>query len=265
MATAFESLLKGELKALEHDLLKDVNDGRLSAHDVQDILSFFPDLHFPGLITLLALGTTANNQKKGTTPFSLTKRNIADALARLSAKDEHAKQAARLLLTGQFFGDMADAFATIFHVVPGIPLDLAQDFSTLPHLPRRLVLAITRDLGDAPSAVKRVMTELRTDGKINSRHKILSRTMGALYRQATARQIAATLHSLLGNESVRLAIIVFAKSKGVTITQKDLDHVRKAINPQKPDLGELLAPGYQHLRERFGTDQAIEILDGFVV
>ena len=265
MTTAFEALLKSDLANLKRDLLKEVNEGLLSSQDAHDIVSLLSDLHFPGLITLLACGARANTQKNGTKPFSLTKRNVADALAGLSTKNEQVKQAARLLLAGQFFGDMADAFATILHVVPGIPFDLAQDVRTLPQLPRRLVLAITRDLGDAPSTVESVMSDLLADGKINSPHKILSHTVRALYRQATARQIATTIHSLLGNESVRLAIIVFAKSKGVTITQKDLDRVRKAIDPQKPDLGELLAPGSQHLRERFGKDQAMEILDQFVV
>jgi len=264
MTTAFESLLKNEIKNVERDLLREVDERRLSAHDVQDILALFPDLHVPGLITLLALGAQTS-KKRRTTPFPLTKRDIADALAHLSAKDESTKQAARLLLTGQFFGDMADALATIFHVVPGLPVDLAKDVLTRPDLPRKLVLAIRRDLRNTPATVDSVVTDLRTDGTLNSQHKILSQTMGVLYHLSTAQQIAMTLHTLLGNESVRLAIIVFAKSKGVTITQRDLDHVRKAIDPQAPNLGELLGPGYQHLRQRFGTDRAMAILKESVV
>lgn len=264
MTTAFDTLLKNELKNVEHDLQKEVNEGMLSSQDAQDIVSLLPDLHFPGLITLLALGAGSSSQKKRVPLFPLTKRNITGALARRSGKDDYAQQAARLLLTGQFFGDIADAFATIFHVVPGLPLDLSQDFHTLPRLPRRLVLAITRDLGDTPSTIEQVMTDLRTDGKINSQPKILSHTIGVLYRQATAQQIATTIHTLLGNESVRLAIMVFARSKGVTISPEDLDRVRAAINPREPNLGELLAPGYQHLRTQFGDDPARELLDQFV-
>jgi hypothetical protein len=215
-------------------------------------------------MTLLALGAGKSRRKRRVTPFPLTKRNIADALARHSPKDENAKQAARLLLTGQFFGDLADAFATISHTVPGLPLNLAQDLRSLPYLPRRLVLAINRDLGDAPSTIEAVMTDLRESGTVNSQPKILRSTVGVLYRQATAKQVAETIHSLLGNESVRLAIIVFARSKGVTISQEDLDLVREAIDPDRPNLGKLLAPGYRQLRERFGTDQAMEVLDQFV-
>ncbi|MGQ0696421.1 MAG: hypothetical protein ACT4OL_12740 [Nitrospiraceae bacterium] len=269
MTAAFEELLKTDLENLQRDLLKEVNEGRLSARDVEDILSLFPGLHFPGLhfpglMTLLALGAGKSRRKRRVTPFPLTKQNIADAFARLSTKDENVKQAVRLLLTGQFFGDMADAFATISHTVPGLPLDIAQDFRSLPHLPRRLVLAIKRDLGDAPSTIESVITDLREHGMINSQPKILGNTIGVLYRQATAKQVAKTIHSLLGNESVRLAIIVFARSKGLNISQEDLDQLRKAIDPDGPNLGELLAPGYRQLREQVGKAQAMELLDQFV-
>ena len=264
MTDPLQDLLKSDLEKLQRGLLKEVNEGHLSANDAQDILSLFPDLHFPGLITLLCLGARTSSQEERSTPFPLTRQNIADVLARLSRKDENAKQAARLLLTGQFFGDLADAFATISHAVPGLPLNLAQDLRSLPHLPRRLILAISRDLGNAPSAIEAVKTDLWESGTVNSQPKILRNTIGVLYRQVTAKQVAKTIHSLLGNESVRLAIILFARSKGLNISQDNLDQVRKAINPDGPNLGELLAPGYQHLREQFGNLQAMELLDQFV-
>ena len=264
MTAAFEELLKRDLEKLNRALLKEVHEGQLSANDVQDILSLFPDLHFPGLMTLLALGAGKSRRKRRVTPFPLTKRNMADAFDRLSPKDKNARQAARLLLTGQFFGDLADAFAAISHAVPGLPLEIAQDLSSLPHLPRRLILAITRDLGDAPSAIEQVMTDLRESGTINSQPKILRNTIGVLYRQTTAKQLAKTIHNLLGNESVRLAIILFARSKGLNISQEDLDRVRKAIDPDGPNLGELLAPAYRQLREQLGKAQAVELLEQLV-
>jgi hypothetical protein len=63
---------------------------------------------------------------------------------------------------------------------------------------------------------------------------------------------------------VRLAIIVFARSRGLNISQEDLDLVREAIDPDRPNLGKLLAPGYRHLLKHFGYAQAIELLDQFV-
>ena len=74
---------------------------------------------------------------------------------------------------------------------------------------------------------------------------------------------ATSIHTLLGNESVRLAIIIFARSKGVNMSQEDLDQVREAINPDAPNLGTLLEPGYQHLSQKFGKDQAMALLDQF--
>lgn len=259
-------LIKIDSETLERNLLGKVRD--LSASEAQDIVSLFPDLHFPGLITLLGLGATTSNQESRIIPFSLTEQNIADALAHLpsrgTTKHKDATRAAQLLLSGKFFGDIADAFATISHVAPGIPLVLAQDFRSLPRFPRRLILAIERDLGNAPSEIEAVIKDLRENGEINSQPKLLSNTIGVIYRQATPKQIASTIHTLLGNESVRLAIIVFARSKGVNISQEDLDQVREAINPDAPNFGALLAPGYQHMSQKFGKDQAMKLLDQFV-
>jgi hypothetical protein len=61
-----------------------------------------------------------------------------------------------------------------------------------------------------------------------------------------------------------LAIILFARSKGLNISQENLDQVRKAINPDGPNLGELLAPGYQHLREQVSKAKAVELLEQLV-
>lgn len=264
MPDPLEELLKDELEELGRDLQNEVDEGRLSPTDVQDVLSLFPDWHFPGLITLLALGARTGRREPLPTPFPLTKQNIIDALARLSVADKRTHEVSRLLLTGQLFGDLAHAFAAILHVIPGLPIAIARDVPTLPHAPRRLVLAVQRDLSDAPTLVEAVLTDLHNKGTLDSQPPLLNHTMGVLYRQATPQQVATTIHDLLGNESVRLAIIVFARSKGLSISQEDLDLVREAIDPRRPNLGKLLAPGYRHLAEHFGTAKAIELLDQFV-
>jgi hypothetical protein len=112
--------------------------------------------------------------------------------------------------------------------------------------------------------IEEVMTDLRDEGKIDFSPKVLGNTIRVLYRQAAAQQIAKTVYNLLGNESVRLAIIVFARSRGLNISQADLDRVRKAIDPDGPNLGELLAPGVRHLIKHWGYAQAMELLDQFV-
>jgi hypothetical protein len=265
MPSPFYALFERDLKQFQQELLTEVQAGDLSVQEAEYIESLIPDLHLPCLIILLALGTTTNRQEEPIAPFPLTNETLAEALDHLPAtnrinKDDE-KQAAQLLMTGQFFGDLADAFAAIAHVVPELPLDIAQDLRALPHLPKSLVLAIARDLGDVPTAIDAIVTDLRQDGTISAQPKLLSHTMHAIYQQATAKQLAATLHRLLGNDSVRLAIIIFARSKGLNLSQEDLDQVRQAINPDNPDLGVLLAPGYQRLRERFGDTEALALLE----
>jgi len=269
MTTAFGALLKSDLENFQHDLLQKAQEGRLASADVQDILSRCSNLHFPGLITLLALGARTTDHDSQTQTFPLTHEQITDALSRLSAHNppevETAKRAAQLLLSGQFVGDLAEAFAVVAHTVPGLPLAIADDVRTMPHVSIQLVPAIARDLGQIPSAIDAVIQDLRRDGTITSQPAVMTHTMRAIYEQATARQISATVRTLLGNESVRLAIILFARSNGVTISQEDLDQVRKAIDPSAPNLGELLAPGYRQLNKKYGKAQALEILTQFVV
>ena len=259
-------LLRNELKDLGRRLQENV--AHLSENDAQDIVSLLPDLHLPGLITLLSLGATTSNREARTTPFPLKEQDIADALARFrgngTAKDDDVKRAAQLLRSGQFTHDIADAVAVILHTVPDVPLEIVQDFRSLPHFPRRLTLAIERDLAEDPSAIRAVVRDLREDGTIHSQPKILTNTLRVIFRQAAPKKIGSTIHALLGNESVRIAIIIYAQSKGVEISQQDLDQVREAINPDDPNLGALLEPGYQHLIEQFGKKQAVELLGRFV-
>lgn len=266
MITDLRALLGSDLKSLEQSLQDKVED--LTEGDAQDVVSMFSDLHFPGLVTLLTLGTKDFKRKAESKPFPLTEQNITDTLSRLPMRNninaEDATRAAKLLMTGEFFRDLASGFATISHTVPALPLDIAQDLRFIPHFPRRLLLAIEHDLQRTPSAVSDVVKDLREDGKINSQHKILVNTMGVIFRQATPRRAASTIHTLLGNQSIRLAIIVFARSKGIEISQEDLDQARMAIHPEEPNLGALLGPGYKYLSKRFGKDRAMKILEEFV-
>lgn len=269
MTAAFGTLLKSDLENLQRDLLKEAQERRLSSTDIRDILSHVSSLHFPGLITLLALGARTTDQDSQTPTFPLTHAHITDALSGQSAHNapeaETARRAAQLLLSGRFLDDLAEAFAVIAYTIPDLPFDIAQNIRTLPQVPKSLIAAITRDLGEIPSAIDAIIQDLRRDGTITSQPTVMTHTMREIYRQATARQLATTIHTLLENESVRLALIIFARSKGVTISQEDLDQVRKAIDPNTPNLGELLAPGYQQLSKRYGKAQAIEILKQFAV
>ena len=158
-----------------------------------------------------------------------------------------------------------DATATILHVVPNLPVSLIQDFKTVPRLPLRLTIAIKRDLVDSPQLISSLTKDILQDGRINTQPPILNNTIRVIYAQATIFQIAKTLNALLGNDTLRLAIIIYARSQGVNISQKDLDLVREALDPNDPDLGSLLAPAYSRLARDFGKDGALDLLQGWVL
>lgn len=265
-----DDLLLEGLTELKRNLRDEVRQGNLSRPEATDVLGLVPELNFPGLMTLLAVGASKENHSTGEGPVDVEREDtILNLINKIPSpvpiEPKEARQAANLLRTGQFVGDLADVTATVLHLVPNFPVALAQDFQSLPRLPRKLTVAITRDLVSAPHLVNVVVRDLLQDGRIDGQPVILRNTVRTIYGQATPLNIAKTVNMLLGNETVRLAIIVYARSQGIQISQEELDVVRAAIDPNDPDLGSLLGPAFSRLVEDFGKPQAMEILERFVL
>lgn len=265
--THFTDLIKDGLPALKQHLHDQVHRGELTRPEASDIFDLIPNLNFPGFITLCAIGTGEESHKSPDGGFKLQEAAIKAALDRIPSpvKPAEAKQIITLLLSGQFRGDLVDATAIILHVIPDVPITLIQDFKTLPRLPVRLIIAMGRDVGDSPQLIRSLTTDLLQDGRINSQPPILTNTVRVIYAQATVSQIAKTLHALLGNDTIRLAIIIYARSQGVNISQDELDIVREALDPNDPDLGLLLAPAYSRLAKNFGKEGAMAFLQSWVL
>ena len=63
------------------------------------------------------------------------------------------------------------------------------------------------------------------------------------------------------NRSLRLAIIIDARTHGIDIDEQDLDALHDAIDPANPDLAPLLDRGLERLTAQYqGAGQALEIL-----
>lgn len=263
----FDDLFNGGLSKLHENLREGVTKGKLTESEASDIEDLIPHLNFPGLMTLCAVGASDERHKSEEGGFDLDPSTVEAALNKLPTpvKPEEAKQIRNLLLTGQFRGDLADATATILHVVPNVPVSLIQDLKNLPELPRRLKKAIKRDLVGTPRLAETILKDLLEDGRITSEPPLLNNSVRVLYERATVSQIAETLHTLLGNESVRLAIIIYARSQGVSISQDELDIVREALDPNNPNLGSLLPPAYSRLVRDFGKEGGMELLQSFVL
>ncbi len=87
--------------------------------------------------------------------------------------------------------------------------------------------------------------------------------MAALYRFATPASVAKTVAELISpeNESVRLALIIYARANGIPLDEQDLDTLRDHfLNTENPDLGPVLASALTHFVNQNGKNRLSQVL-----
>lgn len=173
-----------------------------------------------------------------------------------------ARRVARLLATGEFYRDVADATAAIAFTVPGIPIELVKDARRLPSRIPRLLLAVTRDVGGSAFSVPVIFGDL-LDGRLDNPPVILRHTFAALYRfgsvASTAKMLADLLHP--DNETLRLAVLIYARTNGIPLDEGDLDLLRTSLfDTAQPDLGPVLVRAFERLEKEIGGDEVAHIL-----
>jgi hypothetical protein len=173
------------------------------------------------------------------------------AKARMRVTPAQAREVARLLATGGFYRDVGDTTATALFVVRGLPLALHRDMRG-PQRFGRVVIAMAQDLGSGLFGIPKILKDLGDDGKLDDTPAILNKTLGVLYSFATIGSTAEMIQELIKpeHESVRLAIVIYARAHGIPIEDADLDIVRETLfNPDHPDLGPALGRAIGYLAE----------------
>jgi hypothetical protein len=227
------------------------------------------ELTLPGLVTLLALGQ--RTRPAAALPVSGLASDVIDRLldeaakrAGLPVSADEAREVVRLLTSGEFLEDLSSGLVAVLGLVPRAPAALVGDVLSLPSLPEALADAVRADLRDDPSRpVRDVLIDLR-DGRLDTRRVILRHTLRVLLGQAAPGALAGVLRTLLGpgNATFRLAVIVYARSQGIDIDEKDLDALLAALDPASPDLGVLLDRGLERFRQEYGkAAHAVSILE----
>jgi hypothetical protein len=181
--------------------------------------------------------------------------------AGLPVSADEAHQIAALLLSGEFYGDVADASAVMLRSVPTLPIALTHDVSGLHRLfrpPRALARDLDLGFFEAARAARDLM-----DGDLDREPQLLRHTLRVLYDVATVESTFEMIRALIdpSNESVRLAIVLYARANGIDLEPGDLDMLRHSLlNPQDPDLGPALVSALARLEKREGAEQARKIL-----
>ena len=218
-----------------------------------------------GLVGLLALGAR-ERARSVPGPSDMSGLDVSLLRAALDRAGspvtlEEATEILELLRTGAIARDLASALGTTVRFARRLPPELVIDLLQLPALPHDVVDAISVDLaGAAERQPTQVLKDLR-DGQID--RAILPRTLGVLLNRAATRNIAETLRALIGpeNRTIRLAILIYARTQGIDIDADDLDAVYQAIDPARPDLSPLLNRGLNRvLSQSADAGEALALL-----
>ena len=164
-----------------------------------------------------------------------------------------AQEVAELLLSGELFRDLGTGLAAALRLVALAPVAIVRDVLTAGQLPGDLSQAIEADLHDDPPRSPRAVLEDLRDGRLDMRRRILSNTLRVLLARANLALVISTVRSLIGpeNQTFRLALIVYARSQGLDIDERDVQALLDALDPNDPDLGRLLDRGLERVREQY--------------
>jgi hypothetical protein len=176
---------------------------------------------------------------------------------------EQAQNALALLSTGRFFADLASALAAVVFAVRQLPIHVAHDVTRAPHHVVPLMVALGRDLAPTPFAVPPVLEDLLDDGKLDHPPAVLPHTLACLLGFATLGSTSRMVSDLIGpnNQSVRLAIVAYARAHRIPLEEADLDLLRTTVfDAQTPDLGPALATAVNRYLDQNGLPQLLGAL-----
>jgi len=231
-------------------------DGRVSQETIQALLT-----------DLLTTGSPPEALFTDETLGSAVAAAAAQTLSRngTPVNPEDVRKAIGLLRSGQVFRDLDQIVHLAVRFAPEMATDVLTD---LTNPPRWLVMGgplvgIARDVGGIlrgfPDAVPALL-----HGNFDAR--LPSATLSGLYRNsAAAREIAEDAGTLLDNPSFRLALVLYARSQGVPLTEDDLRVIRATVlNVGDPDIGPLVAYAAKRGREDFGQPKIAAALDSLI-
>jgi hypothetical protein len=160
--------------------------------------------------------------------------------------DEEAKRVFKLIKSGEIFSDLFYTFNVLFSLIirPDHFSNLDNSFkayiSALTELPKSII----SDL-DSNTAFKNISSQIKLakEGKPLNNPEILNNTLQTIYSAPEVGNTIDVISALIApeNESLRIALLVYARLNGVSLEQQDIDKVRNSIlNRDEPNFGSLI-------------------------
>jgi hypothetical protein len=181
----------------------------------------------------------------------------------ISVTPKEARDVVALLETGEFFGDLTSATSAIFRTIPRIPGALLKDVPTIPLQPIRILGALFADLGDQLGGLRELVRDVADNGRLDTPPTVLRRTLSTVYGVASVATTRDLIRELLDpkNRSIRLALILYARSNGIPLTEEHIDIVRDTVlDGDQPDLGPAIAAAAEFLKARYAPEELDDVL-----
>ena len=158
-----------------------------------------------------------------------------------------AKRAYELIESGEIFNDIFYSLNAIFSLITkpdrfsNLDDSFKETLASLMNLPG----SILSDF-DPKSAIDKISTQIEQvrEGKLPEDPVILDNTLREIYSNSEVGYTIDIISALLApeNESIRIALLVYARLNGINLEQKDIDIIRDTIlDRENPNLGSLFS------------------------
>lgn len=255
----------------------------LSPDQVEGLIASVRRVHLPGLLILSAAGTRAP-QGQGeplveAIPWDRLVAKLRDQAegktvplpgsSTMAISKRELDQVRALMESGQFDSDVRDVVATAIEA--GFTIAHLDGGALLRSILRQGPRAISREwlcleglwrTGCMWREWPAVARALLTTGKAGDQ-SLYRETLGVLVGTEEGAQIFRTVARLLQNETVRLALVLYARSQGVSISDQQLREVARffdAESGQQANLAVLLAPALSTLTAQYHGDTVLMAL-----
>ncbi len=221
--------------------------------------------NFPASIALASLGTgkekenavntsatedtcplEKGNEKESKVKFSqlvssLEQIGVIDKLP-IDTKDKEINEAFELVKSGQFKQDIRSSLKKIYSINKD-PAYILADIEKTPNLVVALESAILKDLQirlpNANCATNAITGLVKNKNAVSKEclPSTFDNTIDALYEVNTVAKIAASARVVTdpNNRSSRVAIIIYARSQGINISEDDLNTLHRFLDTNKED------------------------------
>lgn len=159
---------------------------------------------------------------------------------------DEARDTAELIKSGEIFADIFYTFNTLFSLVvkperfTNLDDSIKDHIGAAIHLPGSLIADLK------PSSVTaRVSSQIKRvkNGQQPEDPAILNNTLKSVFSAPEVGNSVEVINALLApeNESIRIAVLIYARLNGINLDQQDIDEVRNTVlDKDNPKLGALL-------------------------